>query len=99
MKLAKPAPVLFSDDEMGVLRLKIVVPVTGWNEVFAQVPWMVRVEPTPEKGLSKLSAADAFQIRSVSQQRLIKQIGKLDDAIIQEISQALAIVLSIDSQM
>jgi mRNA interferase MazF len=88
---------IVSNDEIGVLRLKVVVPITGWNEAFAQVPWMVRVEPTPENGLSKLSAADAFQVRSVSQQRLIKQVGELDDAIIQEISQALAIVLSIDS--
>ena len=96
-EIGKTRPcVIVSSDEIGVLRLKVVVPITGWNEAFAQVPWMVRVEPTQENGLSKLSAADAFQVRSVSQQRLIKQVGKLDNAIIQDISQALAIVLSMN---
>jgi mRNA interferase MazF len=81
-EIGKTRPcVIVSNDEIGVLRLKVVVPITGWNEAFVQVPWMVRVEPTSENGLSKLSAADAFQVRSVSQQRLIKQVGKLDDAI------------------
>jgi len=56
---------------------------------------MVKLEPTTKNRLSKLSTADTFQIRSVSQQRLIKQVGTLDDATMQEISQALAIVLKI----
>jgi mRNA interferase MazF len=56
---------------------------------------MVKLEPTTENRLSKLSTADTFQIRSVSQQRLIKQVGTLDDETMQEISQALAIVLKI----
>ncbi len=51
---------------------------------------MVKLEPTIENRLSKLSIADTFQICSVSQQRLIKQVGTLDDATMQEISQALA---------
>ncbi|NEQ97918.1 MAG: type II toxin-antitoxin system PemK/MazF family toxin [Cyanothece sp. SIO2G6] len=95
-EIGKTRPcVIVNNDEIGVLRLKVVVPVTGWNEAFTQVPWMVRLEPTPENGLSKSSAADAFQVRSVSQQRLIRQVGILDDAMIQEISKALAIVLDI----
>ncbi len=56
---------------------------------------MGKLEPTTKNRLSKLSTADTFQIRSVSQQRLIKQVGTLDDATMQEISQALAIVLKI----
>jgi mRNA interferase MazF len=92
----RPA-VIVSNDEMGVLRLKIVVPITGWQEVFGQVGWMVKIEPTSENGLTKQSAADTFQVRSVSQQRLIKQIGTLDDRMIELISQALALVLRIDS--
>lgn len=88
--------VIVSNDEIGVLRLKVVVPITGWNDVFAKVPWMVRISPTAENGLSKLSAVDTFQVRSVSQQRLIKQVGTLDNETIQEIRQALALVLKID---
>ncbi len=90
----RPA-IIVSNNDIGVLRLKVVVPITGWNKIFAQVPWMVRIEPTVENSLSKLSAADTFQVRCVSQQRLIKQVGTLSDQTMKEISNALAIVLSI----
>lgn len=66
----RPA-VIVNNDEIGTLRLKIIVPITGWNDAFAGVVWMVRLEPNPENGLSKVSAADTFQVRSISQQRLI----------------------------
>ncbi len=66
----RPA-VIVNNDEIGTLRLKIIVPITSWNDVFSGVQWMVRLEPTAENGLSKLSAADSFQVRSVSQQRLV----------------------------
>lgn len=71
------------------------MPITGWNDVFVQVPWMVRIEPTSDNGLNKVSAADTFQVRSVSQQRLIKQVGTLTDEIMEDISNSLAIVLNI----
>jgi mRNA interferase MazF len=61
------------------------------------VPWMVRLNPTPENQLTKISSADTFQVRSVSQQRLIKKIGTIDTTTMTSISQALAIVLSIDA--
>ena len=56
---------------------------------------MIRIEPTAENNLSKLSTADTFQIRSVSQQRLIKKVGTISEQITKEISNALAIVLNI----
>jgi mRNA interferase MazF len=97
-EIGKTRPcVIVSNDEIGILRLKVVVPITGWNDAFTEVPWMVRVEPTPDNRLSKLSAADAFQVRSVSQQRLIRQVGTLTDETMQGISQALAVVLNISS--
>jgi mRNA interferase MazF len=91
----RPA-IIVSNDDIGVLRLKIVVPITGWQEVFEQVTWMVKIEPTNENSLSKRSAADTFQVRSVSQQRLVKHIGTLSDEIMVKISNALAIVMKID---
>lgn len=91
----RPA-VIVSNDDIGTLRLKIIVPITGWNDIFTGVQWMVRLEPRAENGLSKLSAADTFQVRSLSQERLIRQIGILSDTEMQAISRALAIVLSIN---
>lgn len=91
----RPA-VIVNNDEIGTLRLKIIVPITGWNDAFSGVVWMVRLEPSPENNLSKPSAADTFQVRSISQQRLIRQLGTVSDETMRAITRALAIVLSID---
>jgi mRNA interferase MazF len=92
----RPAIIVNSDD-IGTLRLKVIVPITGWNNAFAEVPWMVRLDPSPENQLTKTSVADTFQVRSVSQQRLIRQLGRIDVITMRSITQALAIVLKIDS--
>jgi mRNA interferase MazF len=81
--------------DLGVLRLKVIAPITGWNEAFTSATWMVKIEPTNDNGLSKRSAVDTFQVRSVSEQRLIKQVGTLSDAIMDEVSRALGVVLNI----
>lgn len=59
-------------------------------------PWMVRLEADAQSGLSKKSAADAFQVRSVAQERFVRQVGKLSEIAMQEIGKALAVVLSIE---
>jgi mRNA interferase MazF len=84
----RPA-VIVSNNELGVLRLKVIAPITGWNEAFSSAAWMVKIEPNSENGLSKRSSVDTFQVRSVSQQRLIKQVGTLSDEIMDEVSKAL----------
>ena len=97
-ELSKICPaIIVNSDEIGTLRLKVVVPITGWNNAFIEIPWMVRLAPSPENQLIKTSAADTFQVRSVSQQRLIRQLGSVDPTTMQSITQALAIVLKIDS--
>jgi mRNA interferase MazF len=87
--------VIVNDNRIGVLPLKVIVPITDWKEVFTIRPWMVCLQPTPENGLSKISGADTFQVRSVSETRLVKQLGQLDDDTMQLIADALAIVLAI----
>jgi mRNA interferase MazF len=96
-EIGKTRPVVIvSDDEIGILLLKVIVPITGWQDDFSEFDWMVRLEPSAENGLTKVSAADTFQVRSVSQQRLIRRIGTLPNIAMQEITEALALVLSID---
>lgn len=58
----RPA-VIVSDDAIGVLALKVIVPMTEWQESFARRRWMVRLEPSTDNGLNKLSAADASQVQ------------------------------------
>ncbi|NQE33553.1 type II toxin-antitoxin system PemK/MazF family toxin [Microcoleus asticus] len=96
-EIGKTRPVVVvSDDEVGILRLKVIVPITAWNDLFSPLDWMVQLEPTLKNGLAKLSAADTFQVRSVSQQRFVRQLGTLSETIMEEIAEALTIVLDLD---
>jgi len=90
----RPA-VVVNDDAIGILPLKIVVPITDWKDRYSLAPWMTRINPDSCNGLSKCSAADAFQVRSLSQQRFIKKIGSLPDTVMMQINEALAIVLGL----
>jgi mRNA interferase MazF len=85
-----------NDDAIGILPLKVIVPITEWKDRYAAAPWLVRLLPDSENGLEKPSAADAFQVRSVSQQRFVRRIGKLSETQMQTINEALARVLCIE---
>lgn len=85
-----------SNEIVGILPLAVVVPITKWRDQLTAISWMVKLEPSAENGLAKLSAADTFQVRSLSQERFIKQLGTLSDLEMQEITSALAIVLNIN---
>jgi mRNA interferase MazF len=90
----RPA-VIVNDDAIGILPLRVIVPITAWQERYAAALWMVRLEPDPENGLDKPSAADAFQVRSVSQIRFVRRLGNVSAQALQDITRALAIVLHI----
>jgi len=95
IKKTRPA-VIVNDDAIGILPLKVIVPITDWKDRYAVAPWMVRLDPTADNGLDKPSAVDAFQVRSVAQQRFVRRLGKLSDTAMQAITKALAAVLSIE---
>jgi len=88
--------IIVSRDVLARLPLKIVVPLTEWNEGFSGAPWHVKVEATPENGLSKASSADTYQVRSISEQRLIKRIGRIDESIMDRINDGLLLSLALD---
>jgi mRNA interferase MazF len=90
----RPA-VIVNDDRLGKLPLKVVIPLTDWKDRYEIAPWMVKVKPDNANGLSKTSAADCFQIRSISQERLIKKLGSIDNAAMQQIRDAIAKVLNL----
>jgi mRNA interferase MazF len=94
IKKTRPA-VIVSSDAVGVLPLKVVVPLTDWKEHYSIAHWMVRVEPSAQNGLEKPSAADAFQVRSLAQERFVRRLGKMEEKQMGEIAEALALVLEI----
>jgi mRNA interferase MazF len=56
IRKTRPA-VIVSEDAVGILPLKVVVPITEWKDRYAIAPWLVRLEPNAENGLDKVSAA------------------------------------------
>ena len=92
IKKTRPA-VIVSSDLVSILQLKVIVPFTDWKERYAQAPWMVRINPDEQNGLSKPSAADGLQIRSVSQQQLVKKLGSLSALQVAKIIRVVTIVL------
>jgi mRNA interferase MazF len=95
IKKTRPA-VIINDDALGKLPLKIIVPITDWKDHYSIAPWMIKIDPSGQNGLSKTSSIDCFQIRSVSETRFVKKIGIIDEPSIDNIKIALSKVLSID---
>ncbi len=94
IKKTRPA-IIVSDDSLGKLPLKVIVPLTDWKDKYVVAPWMVRIESNSKNGLNKVSSADCFQVRSVSQERFVKRIGSISETIIEDIKIGLSRVLSI----
>jgi mRNA interferase MazF len=90
----RPA-IIVNDDRLGKLPLKVIVPITDWKDRYDIAPWMVKIEPNSSNGLSKISSADCFQIRSLSQERLIKKLGSIDNTTLLEIKEAVRKVLDL----
>ncbi|MDQ0592178.1 mRNA interferase MazF [Chryseobacterium ginsenosidimutans] len=75
---SRPA-VIVSDDSIGILPLRVVVPITDWKERYNNADWMVKLIPDSNNGLTKESVADCFQVKSLSTDRFGDIIGILDD--------------------
>jgi mRNA interferase MazF len=92
IRKTRPA-VIVSEDAIGVLPLRVIVPLTDWKERYSVASWMIPITPDAQNGLAKTSAADAFQIRSVSQERFVQRIGALNSDQIRQILKAVQIVI------
>lgn len=90
---ARPC-IIVNNDDVGVLPLKIVVPLISYKEHHNK-SWLVKVEPTTNTGLAKTSTADPMHIRSVSHDKILKKIGKIDDNTYLELREALQLVLDL----
>ena len=95
IKKKRPA-VIINDDSIAVLPLRVIVPITQWKDKFSGAIWMIRIEPDSQNRLSKLSAIDTFQIRSISTARFIKKVGLISPDILSETKTAVKAVIDAD---
>lgn len=94
IRKVRPA-IVVNRDAIGVLALRVVVPVTAWQPNFAGCDWLVQVDPDKDNGLDKPSAADTFQVRSISAKRFVKCLGRVKEADMDRIAQGLKAVFDL----
>jgi len=80
----RPAVVL-SANTIRALQVRVVVPLTGWQDAFTSTPWKVRIEPEGRNSLTKPSAADGLQMRCLSLERFSERRGSLSKSQVEEI--------------
>ncbi len=85
--------VVVNSDVVGVLKVKLVAPITSWEPRFEDKIWLVKVAPDANNGLASESAIDTLQIRGVAFERFINKIGTMSAHLMDEIAAAIAIVV------
>jgi mRNA interferase MazF len=75
-EIAKVRPaVVISQNTVGRLPLRMVVPITDWKPSYQGYAWFVFLPPDGSNGLTKDSGADTFQTKSISLRRFVRSIG------------------------
>jgi mRNA interferase MazF len=92
IKKSRPS-IIVNVDEVGVLPLRLIVPITTWKDHYSKAPWLVKIQPSKQNGLDKISAADGFQIRSLLNERFSHCMGEVDSDTLSAVLDAVKIVL------
>jgi mRNA interferase MazF len=85
-EIQKTRPVvIISAEAFQPIPLRIVIPITSWQEKFSDRLFMIKIEANLENQLSRDSAGNILQVRSISTERFVKQLGQVSDEILQEL--------------
>ena len=88
----RPAVVL-SRDRVGHLPLRVVIPLTHLKRSHTRYSWFVPIPASAANGLHKDSGADAFQVKSVSENRFTQYLGVVSAQELVAIAKAVAYVV------
>lgn len=91
----RPA-VVVSSPAFDTSPVRIIVPLTTWQDGFAEQLNKFLIPATNRNGLQADSTADFLQVRSVSTERLMRRVGVLGADEVEEI--VAGIVIAIDYQ-
>lgn len=92
-EITKIRPAVVLDHGHPSLTLRIVVPVTDWRPNYVRSIAKINIIPTGSNGLSKESAADAYQIKTVDLARFSGKIGILPPPKVDDIAAAVAALI------
>lgn len=88
----RPA-VVVSSDAIGILPIKVIVPLTDWKDRYSKNLWHIRIDPDKTNGLAKVSAVDALQVRGVATERFVHKLGRVSASKLDDIVAAIAAVI------
>jgi len=74
-------------------KLQIVVPITTWQQPFSRDFWMIFIAATAANGLDKDSAANAFQVKSISEDRFVRKLGIASTEQVDQITAAITLCI------
>ena len=94
IKKTRPA-VIVNSDAVGILALRVIAPITAWQDRFVGCDWLVRIDRDTNNGLEKTSTVDTFQVRAVSVKRLVRRIGSLRSEDMNRVAEGLKAVLEL----
>jgi mRNA interferase MazF len=80
-------------DGVGVLPVKLVATITDWKDYFGRNIWHIPLDPTQQNGLTKKSAVDTLQMRSLDRKRFLRKLGALSADTMEEVAAAIAAVV------
>jgi len=93
-EMCKERPALIiSSDAVGILPLKLVAPITGWDERYKKNVWHIEIDPDDANNLHKKSVVDVLQIRCIDMRRFIEKKGRVSADLMAEIAAAIAAVI------
>ena len=87
----RPA-VVISSNNIGILPIKLVAPITDWKDWYVGNLWHIKLNPS-NNGLSKDSSVDTLQLRGVDLQRFIHKLGSLTSEEMNSITTAIVTVI------
>jgi mRNA interferase MazF len=91
-EIQKTRPVVvISSDLFSSIAIRIIIPITSWQERFGDRPFMVRIDATLDNGLDRDSAGNVLQVRSLSTERFVRKLGQTTNEILQELLSGLVI--------
>lgn len=91
-EIQKTRPVVvISSDFILSIPMRIIIPITSWQEKFINRPFMIKISATSENNLTADSGGNTLQVRSISTERFVKRIGKISDNILKELLAGLII--------
>ena len=95
-EIRKTRPVVVVNaDGIGKLPLRVVVPLTDWNDKYYEYAWMVLIVNDKENNLTKLAAADCLNLRAIDVTRFDRKLGNIRADVLEDILSAIAIVLDL----